>query len=101
MVGNPLDNPVMMREDGDGWGPESIWLRQPALGAYRIGVHYFGDAGFGASEARIRVFLDGELLATLEQGGLERSDYFWDVATLHMPSELVTPVDEVASSTPP
>lgn len=45
------DAPRLDIDDVDGFGPENINIRRPALGTYRVGVHAF--SGFGRVTVRI------------------------------------------------
>ncbi|MCA9449867.1 MAG: hypothetical protein KC931_22285, partial [Candidatus Omnitrophica bacterium] len=85
------DNPNLDRDDVDGAGPEIISLNSPEIDSkYRVGVHYWNDHGYGASTAKLRVFIDGDLVYS-ETAELTNHD-MWDVATIDWPSGAVTPV---------
>lgn len=69
-------NPDMLRDDGDGGGPEIIML--PRLRSfsdgrcYRIGVHYYSDHGYGPSFAMLKLYSYGRLV--WENSPLEMKD---------------------------
>ncbi len=70
--GNYLDNPKLDRDDKDGWGPEIIYVKEPPAGeVYTIGVLYNAAHAFGKSIPTVRVFLDGQLQATVNKVGPE------------------------------
>lgn len=105
------DDPGLDRDDTDGGGPENVNLNRPedlaalppelldAIGggpaAYRIGVHYWDDHGFGLSYATVRVYVFGELV--LERADVPLRDLdMWDVATIEWPSAVVVEVSDEA-----
>lgn len=76
----PLDqHPGMDLDDPDGCGPENISLKNaPSCEhGYTIGVHYWRDNGFGPSVATVRVYIWGELKATLKSPPLNQCDMWW------------------------
>ena len=78
-------------DDTDGAGPENINVNiaedTRALGGpYLVGVVYYSDNGYGASDALVRVYLSGELEASYERS-LESSGHFWVPAQLHWTPE--------------
>jgi hypothetical protein len=76
------DDPRLDRDDIDGWGPENLNLNVPEEAkAYHIGVHFWDDHKFGASDATVRVFIYGELDAEVSYPGMERLD-MWYVGTI-------------------
>jgi len=84
------DDPGLDRDDTDGAGPENLNLNIPETGEYRIGVHYWGDHGYGESFATIRVYVYGALVFEAVDVRMDNLD-LWDVATLHWPSGAVIP----------
>ncbi len=86
------DNPSLASNDLDGFGPEIITLQVTEDVTYRVGVHNYSSKGYGASEARVRIFIYGELVADLEGAILDDKD-LWYVATIKMPEGIVTPVE--------
>lgn len=84
------DDPRLDLDDVEGLGPENINIRRPRDGAYRLGVHYWDEDGFGASTVSVRVFCGGELAREFEPvvlmpdftGGGSSSTEFWEVADI-------------------
>ena len=66
-AGDADPSPSLDIDDTDGRGPENINIGAPQEngGAYRIGVHYFADDGFGPTEALVNVFCYGQLVGTV------------------------------------
>jgi len=84
------DDPVLLREDGDGAGPEVIAFDLPEDGqAYRIGVVYWDSAGFGAADARVRAYVDGAMAMDTGEVLLVQGD-LWEVATATVQAGVVT-----------
>ncbi|MFN3199868.1 MAG: hypothetical protein ACE366_15835 [Bradymonadia bacterium] len=92
---DPSDNPVLDVDDANGSGPENINLNNPEnttlLGApYLVGVHYYrsndllGDFEYGASFARLRIFIQGELAWDFDgnEKEMQAADHFWDAARI-------------------
>lgn len=102
---SPDDDPSMVLDDTDGQGPEIIALYGPDMDAtYTIGAHYWNDNGYGDSLVSIRVWVAGQLAATLPSEGengegpdaitLSEGD-LWEAATVHWPSgEVIELLDE-------
>ncbi len=85
------DDPILLRTDNDGAGPESLAFDLPEGVQYRIGVHHWDDYGFGAAVATLRVWIDGEL--TWEQSGTTlEPQAMWDAVILDGDTLEVTPV---------
>ncbi|MFH1529322.1 MAG: choice-of-anchor D domain-containing protein [Pseudomonadota bacterium] len=75
------DDPVLLREDGDGAGPEVIAFDLLEGGAaYRIGVVYWDSGGLGEVNARVRAYVDGALAPDTGEVVLVDGD-LWEVAT--------------------
>ncbi|HRE88227.1 MAG TPA: hypothetical protein PK095_03720 [Myxococcota bacterium] len=55
------DNPKLDRDDTDGTGPEVISIETTEPVAYRVGVHYWNDWGYGEVFATVRLYLGGVL----------------------------------------
>ncbi|MCB9733680.1 MAG: hypothetical protein H6745_13855 [Deltaproteobacteria bacterium] len=83
------DDPSLDRDDTDGAGPENMNVDVLADGAYRVGVHYWDDHGFGASFATLRVYAHGTLVFTCEDVELAPGD-LWEVGTVTMPGLVVS-----------
>lgn len=84
------DNPVLARQDSDGWGPEIITLDLPEGSvvdpmSYQIGVVHKFDAGFGDSVATVRVFIKGKLAYTSPPANL-KVHALWHVGRLNWPN---------------
>ena len=94
---NPAPNwgagvsPSLDRDDTDGAGPENINLAQPQSGlSYLIAVHYWSAHGYGASQATVRIYVDGALAHETAPTELVEHD-LWKVGTVAWPSGTVTP----------
>lgn len=99
-VGDPkiTDDPELLRDDVDSYGPEVLVLGEPQQGAtYRIGVHSWAEHGFGPSEARVRVWLDGALEYTSENVLLHEGE-LWEVGAVSPSDGLVTPLFDEADA---
>jgi hypothetical protein len=99
VFGEQSDDPDFGVEDNDGWGPEGVRLSQVAEDTtYSVGVEYFNDWNFGPSNARVRVYVRGELILDAERV-LEHTDEtakdFWHVADIDGVTLQVELVDEV------
>ena len=107
-TGNESDNPSLDIDDFTGGGPENISLSEPennttALGgAYQVGVHYYSSVDretlfdYGPSEARVRVYIRGELAwdftdANVAGGSnpgvkeMSATGHFWNAAEITWP----------------
>lgn len=93
------DDPSLDIDDTNGAGPENINLNNPEAVAYRVGVYYFGDSGFGPSEATVRIFLGGVLAFEIEGRELRHHE-FWDVAEIDWERVEVRAVDRVHDGYP-
>jgi len=90
-----LHNPALDLDDVDGFGPENVNIPQPRMGSsYRILVHYYADDGMGATDATIRVYLNGTLQYE-DVMTLAATDKVWDVATIDWPTGTVTAINGV------
>ncbi len=85
------DDPDLDLSDTDGAGPEIIGLNIPEDVVYKIGVHYWNDHGYGASNATVRVYIYGSLVFEVVDVQLFDLD-MWEVCTVEWPSGLVNPV---------
>lgn len=68
----------------DRWGedPENINHSDPLNGAfYRVGVHYYTNNGFGATDATVRVYFGIDLYGQYERR-LHDTDNFWYVGNI-------------------
>ena len=60
-VSGPADNPSIDRDDTDGAGPEVTSIDSMEAVAYRVGVHYWNDWGYGEAFATVRIYIGGVL----------------------------------------
>ncbi len=76
------DDPSLLRQDGNGEGPEVIAFDALEEGAtYRVGVVFWDSAGFGAVNARVRAYVDGDL--AMDSGDVLLIDGdLWTVGTV-------------------
>ncbi len=80
-------NPSLDLDDRDGLGPENVTIdTSPAAGDYAVGVHYFCSEEMGPTEATIRVFCDGALIATYDGITLDGTDSWVTVAEIEYPA---------------
>jgi len=90
--GDNSDDPHLVRDDTDGWGPEVLAFDpggNTENGRYEVAVHYFKEHGFGHSFATVRVYLHGELAFEASEVQLQGAD-LWCVAFLDWPTREVT-----------
>lgn len=83
---DPTDDPEVLSDDSDGFGPETIRLGRPQedlASPYLVGVHAFGRAPFPA-EATVRVYVDG-LLVDEATRTLAAGDHFWEAFQVAWP----------------
>ena len=88
-------NPTLDIDDTDGYGPENTTIASmPASGTYTVGLHYYcshsigsGTIGMGdgPTQATVRVYCDGALIATYTNLDLTRTDDWLTVATVTYP----------------
>ncbi len=92
-------NPTLDLDDTDGFGPENTTIDvNPASGTYTVGLHYFcshsigtGAApGDGPTNATVRIYCDGALVATYTGVSLTSTDDWITVAEIDYPSCRVT-----------
>lgn len=77
---NFSNDPSLDVDNVSGYGPENINLNNlfdHSVGA-TIGVHYFCDSGAGNVEARVRIYISGDLAFEATHSLL--STEFWEVA---------------------
>lgn len=103
VLGDSSDDPSLDRDDMDGLGPESVTHNNPAgtfaePRVYAIGVDYYGDAGFGASSASLKIFVDGQIKLDRRDKSLSNKDLFWLVGGIAWPSKEVTITDTISDS---
>ena len=75
-------NPMLSRDDSDGYGPESITIDTPEAGTYRILTHYApAPNSSGPTVQQIRVFIDGTL-ELVESRTLTGAEQIWAIADI-------------------
>ena len=88
-------NPTLDIDDTSGFGPENTTIDvNPQSGRYTIGVHYYcshsigtgGAPGDGPTEATVRVYCAGALIATYTGIMLNETDDWVTVASVDYPS---------------
>ena len=79
--GVAADDPLLPEDIDGGFGPEILGLRQPAAGTYRVWSHYYCDDGFGGTNATVKLYYDGALLAEAT-ANLLATGKLWEVASL-------------------
>ena len=93
-------DPSLDIDDTDGAGPENINLNGPEDAAYRVGVYYFNDHGYGPAYVTIRIFLQANLVFEYRDKFLDGTGRFWDVASVNWPSATVDQVDQLYNDFP-
>ena len=78
--GDTSNDPRLLRDELDGLGPEIIVLENPNE-EYYVGVYYFSDSGFGASQVTLRFYFDGIEFASATRN-MERTGRFWLAAAV-------------------
>ena len=86
------DDGMLLQDDSDGTGPEVFEVAQPHGTAtnpvhYTIAVHGWHDHDFGPSWARVRVFVEGTLVAEFGPQRIAPLD-LWTVAKVRWPNAL-------------
>ncbi len=85
------DDPSLDRDDIDGGGPENMNLSVPEDDVvYTIGVHYWNDWRFGASDATVKVFHYADLVYEATLTDMAPLD-MWCVGEIHWPEPAVIP----------
>lgn len=86
-----------------GLGPEIITIEAPADDVYTVLAHYYGRNGTAScancpdADATVNVYLGGVLAATYDTTLFEDDDV-WEVATIEIPSGLVTEIGVMSST---
>ena len=79
------DDPSLDLDDTDGWGPENLHLQAPSYGGeYALAVHYWDAHELGPSVAKLLVYANGALQATLLRS-LNECD-MWQAGAVAWPS---------------
>jgi len=80
--GNSANDPILDVDNVMGYGPENInqdvLVNSPLI--QTVGVHYWLDSGGGITNARVRIYVDGEL--QLEAVQAMSGPQFWEVADI-------------------
>jgi len=87
------DDPSLDRDDTDGAGPENLNLDIPEQAAYRVGVHYWNDHGYGSAYATVRVYIYGQLVFEDADVMLIQDD-LWSVCSIQWPDGKVIPITD-------
>lgn len=100
--GSLLDDPRLVRDDLNGYGPERLVLTRPSPGTYAVKVIFFSDHGSPnpATRATVRVYVYGVLAAELSRD-LDGDGLLWDALRLEWPTGTLTAVDTVAEAPAP
>jgi len=92
----PGDDPVLVRKDPDGAGPEIVAHDRPQNRDYYVGAYYYDDLGFGPSDASVLVYIKGQLILANRATRLPGTGWFWEAAHIEWGvNPTVTPLDEV------
>ena len=73
-------------------GPEAGFL-------YRVGVHYRAGNGFGPSNARVGIYVQGRVVGDFSHNRLAAGE-FWEVAVVDAVAGDVVTIDTVTSTIP-
>jgi uncharacterized repeat protein (TIGR01451 family) len=92
-----VDNPVYSGDVTDGYGPESIYLKQPhEVGTYQCKVNCWEDNGYGPSWATVTIWIND---VQVFQDSAELSEgEVWDCASIEWPSGAVAMASGGASN---
>jgi hypothetical protein len=82
---------ILVAEEG---GPESIEHNSPQALRYAVGIYYYDDFGYGASEATVRIYLDGMLAHEVSAVSLAGADTFYEAVTIDADTSTVA-IDDV------
>lgn len=97
-----LDDPRLVRDDLNGYGPETIVLSRPSAGLYAVKVLYYSDHGSASPTTRstVRVFVYGVLAAEMTRN-FEREGLLWDALRIEWPSGALSAIDTVQEAPAP
>lgn len=100
--GTANDDPSLDLDDTDGAGPENLNLADPEGTAaktayYHVGVHYWNDHGFGASQATVNVYIFGVLAVQIDKVEMDVLD-MWYVGKINWPNKIT---DKAAANVVP
>jgi hypothetical protein len=98
-AGVQTDNPFLDVDDIDGYGPETINLRQTAPGTYGVFAHYYADRRLGPTTATAEIYVAGVLVGTYTQPNLACND-LWTIGTIEWngTSGVFTPAGNVVAT---
>lgn len=92
----PGDDPMLVRKDPDGAGPEIVAHDRPQNRDYYVGAYYYDDLGFGPSDASVLVYIKGQLILANRATRLPGTGWFWEAAHIEWGvNPTVTPLDAV------
>lgn len=97
--GSPADDPKLDVDDTDGAGPENIVHPNPEPGRYSVAVEHYDASGFGPSDAKVTIYVDGTIVQTYTRSGLSGSDV-WYVADIVYDDRRLAKVDDVTTGFP-
>ena len=92
------EDPVMLRADNDGAGPEIVVLKQREDVNYSVGIYYTSDNSYGPSWATVRIFIEGTLVYESTDMMLVIGE-FWHVADISSDG-LIVPFNDVTTGFP-
>ncbi len=101
-----LDNPKLLHDEQDGYGPETTAIQAPSDGDYRIAVQYFGTygapmeciGGCPPTVATVKLFLDG-VETNAWSRSLTKAGDVWEVSKIAWPTKIVTATNTVTPNT--
>lgn len=97
-----FDDPALLRDDRDGFGPEVVAHDAPEQGkSYRIGVHYFDPAGFGSSYVSTTIHIRGQLAATSTSQQLPDQGAYLRVGQVTWSTPPQVSIDNILMFSPP
>lgn len=92
IMGDASDDPHKDIDDTDTHGPERIWQADPENGVFTVLVEHWGS-GSDEADGHVKI-LAGGVETTVYMENL-RSHHVWTVATIELPSGVVTTTDAV------
>lgn len=92
--GDPSDDPVLLRDALDHFGPEYLVYAAPVADTYDVEVNFYSNHGSPTpgTTATVRVYVYGEVVAELSRL-IPDQGHLWSAATVAWPSGVVTKVD--------
>jgi hypothetical protein len=94
VLGDPSDDPVLLRDALDHFGPEYMVYVRPVSDTYDVDVNFYSAHGSPtpATTATIRIYVYGEVVAELSRQ-IPSARRTWFAATVAWPSGAVSRVD--------